>query len=290
MGGAMKNRKLVISVIASIVVICVCCCITPKILPTKTDTSKTELNSLIPTIIDNSQISPEHTVSSTFTPSITVTSSITYTPTISYTPSITYTPSKTYTSTKTFTSTKTYTPTKNPFSYEGSGDSVVDITKPKPDDPALLKIEYTGYSNFIIWSYNSDGEKIDLLVNTIGNFKGTIPLDFMDGENTTRLEIKSSGHWKIDVLPLSECATLTVPGKYSGQGSDVIGLLGKDPDLLKVDASKAKHNFVIWGFSGNRDLLVNEIAPYTGTVVLDRDTDILAIMATGDWTIEITAR
>jgi hypothetical protein len=40
------------------------------------------------------------------------------------------------------------------------------------------------------------------------------------------------------------------------------------PDLLKVDASQAKGNFAIWGYGNDRDLLVNEIAPYSGTVVV----------------------
>lgn len=73
-------------------------------------------------------------------------------------------------------------------------------------------------------------------------------------------------------------------------GDDVILLAGGTPDLLKVDASAARSNFVIWGYGERRRLLVNEIAPYDGTVIAGKDTLVLAIEAEGRWQIEVTAR
>ena len=69
-----------------------------------------------------------------------------------------------------------------------------------------------------------------------------------------------------------------------------------DPDLLKVDASQAKRNFAVWALGKSRDLLVNEIAPYTGTVLvnkrllLDGGIVLLLVSADGPWSIEITGR
>jgi len=67
-------------------------------------------------------------------------------------------------------------------------------------------------------------------------------------------------------------------------------LYGGKPDLLKIDASKAHSNFVIWAYGTMRDLLVNEIAPYTGTVIAKSDTIILVIEASGEWSIAVTTR
>ncbi len=77
---------------------------------------------------------------------------------------------------------------------------------------------------------------------------------------------------------------------FEGTGDDVVYLDGDTPDLLKIDASKADSNFVIWGFGNTRDLLVNEIAPYDGVVIVSSDTSVLVIEAEGAWSIEVTTR
>jgi len=92
----------------------------------------------------------------------------------------------------------------------------------------------------------------------------------------------------IEVLPLQVIRTVDVPGTFDGSGDDVINLSGSDPDLLKIDASQAKSNFVIWGFGNRKDLLVNEIAPYDGVIIAGKDTSILVIEAEGPWTVEVT--
>jgi hypothetical protein len=128
-------------------------------------------------------------------------------------------------------------------------------------------------------------------VNTIGKYEGTRPLDFLDGEHTTRFSIESSGAWEIRVLPLQQIRRVTIPGTFEGNGDDVVYLQGTgNPDLLKVDASKAKSNFVIWAYGNTRDLVVNEIAPYTGVVIVSRDTFVLVIEAEGNWLIEVTTK
>ena len=82
-----------------------------------------------------------------------------------------------------------------------------------------------------------------------------------------------------------------IPGTIQGNGDDVIFLKGSNPDLLKADATKDDGNFAIWGYSTNgRDLVINEIAPYSGTVILDPGTKVLVIQADKQWSLEITTR
>lgn len=195
-------------------------------------------------------------------------------------------PSNTLGPTPTPRPTRTPTPIPQPIVLTGSGDAVVDIEK--DDSAALVHITYTGSSNFVVWNYGTDGEKIDLLINTIGSYDGTRPLDFLADEHTARFTVESSGQWVIEVLPLQEIRTVNVPGTFDGSGDDVINLSGSDPDLLKIDASQAKSNFVIWGYGNGMDLLINEIAPYDGVIIAGKDTSILVIEAEGPWTIEVT--
>jgi hypothetical protein len=199
-----------------------------------------------------------------------------------------FTPRPTNTLGPTPTQQPTRTPTSipQPIVLTGSGDAVVDIEK--DDSAALVHITYTGSSNFVVWNYGADGEKIDLLINTIGSYDGTRPLDFLADEHTARFAVESSGQWVIEVLPMQEIRTVDVPGIFDGSGDDVINLIGSDPDLLKIDASQAKSNFVIWSFGNGKDLLVNEIAPYNGVIIAGKDTSILVIEAEGPWTVEVT--
>jgi len=172
----------------------------------------------------------------------------------------------------------------------GYGDSVVNINK--KGGRAIAHIKYTGDENFIVWNYGMNGERINLLVNTVGNYEGTCPLDFNDGENTVRFQIQASGKWTIQILPLDKMHVIKIPGRFDGRGDDVIYLEGGNPDTLQIDASRARSsNFIIWGYNDydytTRNLLVNSIAPYTGTVLM-QDSKILVIQAVGIWSIGIT--
>ena len=155
----------------------------------------------------------------------------------------------------------------------------------------MAKIKYAGGRNFIVENYDDQGEQIDLLVNTIGKYEGTVPFDFRDDEQTTRLSVESSGEWEIQILPLDQIRVVEIPGTFEGNGDDVVLFKGTNPDLLKVDASNAKRNFVIYSYQPlDYDLAVNEIAPYTGVVIVPRNTFLLVIMATGPWSIEVTTK
>ena len=198
----------------------------------------------------------------------------------------TWTPRPSNTPKPTNTTKPTDTP-QAPVILTGTGDSVIDFGW---SGPGILFITYSGRSNFTVKSYDADGNYLDLLVNTIGSYKGTVPLNFIE-QGAVRFEVNASGNWEIKVTSLSEIRHEEIPGTITGTGDDVIYLSGKNPDLLKVDASMADSNFVIWAYSPNDlDLLVNEIAPYTGTVVALKDMYLIVVKAEGDWSIEVTTR
>ena len=201
-------------------------------------------------------------------------------------------PTETPKPTRTPPTTATSTPVPDPIFLTSVGDSVFDIQK--WEGPAILKIKYTGGGNFVVRNYPvNSNDAYDLLVNTIGSYEGTVPLDFHDGEQTARFEVKAelTGAWEFRIEPLSSARIEEIPGTVTGSSDDVILIGGGAADLLKIDASQARHNFVIQTISGaGLDLLVNEIAPYTGTKLLDPSTMALIIKATGPWSLQITAK
>lgn len=178
---------------------------------------------------------------------------------------------------------------EQPITLTGTGDAVVDFDK--WNGPALMRVTHKGFRNFILRNYPAgSNDYYDLLVNTIGSYQGVLPLDFRDSERTGRLIINADGQWEVLIDPLDTIKYLTVPGTYQSVGDDVVGLNGRMPDLLQIDASFASSNFVVEAITGVRELLVNEIAPYTGTVMLSDNTSILIVTASGPWSIEVTAR
>jgi hypothetical protein len=186
--------------------------------------------------------------------------------------------------------TPNITPMPKAIHVSGTGDEAVDIEK--WEGPAVIYITNNTYrdeSDFIVRSYGPDGEEIDLLANTTGKYEVACPMDFTEGELTTRLQIESSGEWLIQIFPLPEFRTVEAPGTIEGWGDEYIFLMG-EPDLLKIDATKAKSKFVVWKIGRGIYRIVDEIAPYEVTVVAGEGTFMLIIEAEGEWSIEVTLK
>lgn len=68
----------------------------------------------------------------------------------------------------------------------GKGDAVLHIT----GNTSEATVTNTGESNFVVNTYPENGGFSDLAVNTIGSYKGTVPLDA-----PAYVQITSSGSW-----------------------------------------------------------------------------------------------
>jgi hypothetical protein len=164
---------------------------------------------------------PRPTSTNTFVPTITNTPE----PTLTFTPTFTPEPTLTFTPEATPTPEPTSTQEPEPITLSGSGDDVVDFEN--PFDIAIVKI--TGNSAgryFGVKNYGSDGTNYNLLVNTTDPYEGIRPLDFYDSEHTTRFEITAVGEWTIEILPITEARTLSVPGEIEGFGDEVVIING----------------------------------------------------------------
>ena len=253
-----SKGKLIIVVTGILLFTCMCCAVWA--LARTPTSSQTASDSAATATISNVQIT-------------------TSTPLPTDTPSPTSTPLPTATS----------TPPPEPIVLTGSGDSIVDITK--AEYPAMLHAKYSSGGNFIVTNYDGSNNQIDLLINTIGSYEGIIPIDFFIGEITARLEIKASGPWEIQILPVSQARHATIPGTVQGTGDDMFYLDGSNADTIKADASQGTGNFIVYSYSDSgSELVFNEIAPYTGTALLDNSTFMISVHATGNWSLEITTK
>lgn len=208
------------------------------------------------------------------------------------TPEPTNTPEPTSTPEPTDTPEPTPSPTPppEPIVLTGSGDSIVDFEK-WPGPGLVHIVGNPGSQHFAVINYDAAGTYLDLLVNTTEPYDGVRPLDFFDGQQTTRFEVTATGDWQIEVLPLLENATLVeVPGSAAGTG-DAVLVLSADADIATITGNADAKHFAVNSYGGLfADLLVNTTEPYTGQVQVGAGARVFVITAEGDWTIDLTAR
>ncbi len=176
--------------------------------------------------------------------------------------------------------------------YSGSGSKVLEIHKWQ--GPAIARITHTGKSNFNVESFDAANRHIQFLVDAVGDYSGTVPVDF-DETDTARMTINADGTWGIQILPVFSAQILAVPGSLSGKNDTVLILVGKTPDKIIVDASQAVGDFRIQVYDHEPvldylELVVDNTAPFTGVFIAPIDASLLTLSATGPWTLEITAR
>jgi len=184
------------------------------------------------------------------------------------------------------TEAPTTTTTLPPIFAEGSGqgDDVVELDI--ADIPVVIELTHAGNANFAVWSLDAAFENIDLLVNEIGTYDGTRPMQWDQDEVVKGLEISADGDWTYEIRPLLQEPEVSC--LVEGSGDSVILLsnfadAGGPADLTH----EGDGNFAIWawGFDGV-DLLVNEIGAYQGTVRVSSGLIAWDISANGNWTVD----
>jgi hypothetical protein len=173
------------------------------------------------------------------------------------------------------------------ISLSGTGDSVPTFEIPE-DQPAIAVVSHTGSSNFAIVSLADDGSENDLLVNVIGNYAGTVLFDEDDGVHSVAFEITADGAWTIVISPITSARAWDGTAPLTGAGDDVILV---EPAFTGLTTAAISHdgtsNFAILSYdlSGGRELLVNEIGPYSGEIAIPNDTFLIEVNADGSWSL-----
>jgi hypothetical protein len=166
-----------------------------------------------------------------------------------------------------------------PKEYAGAGADVVTITK-HAAGPQVAIITHTGYSNFAVHTLDASLGNTDLLVNTIGNYSGTVLFDVRSSRGeTTALKITADGSWTVKLVPLSSVRSVDGTAPMTGRGDDVFYYKG--PAKPATFTHNGSSNIAVHTYGTRADLLINEIGAYTGTVVWA--PGLYKVTADGDW-------
>jgi hypothetical protein len=176
------------------------------------------------------------------------------------------------------TTTAAPTTAAKPTVFTGRGDDVLKV--PGPDGLKIVRFQCPQCTGNTV--LQTDGAE-SLLVNTIGAYSGEQWADVTDGSNTTTLTVKAQGSWTITVGGIDMAQTAT--GTVSGTGDDVVVLNANTTQAAITNHGQG--NFVIQDVSasgGSRNLDVNEIGSYSGTVPLAGPA-LIQITSDGSWSI-----
>ncbi len=169
--------------------------------------------------------------------------------------------------------------------YSGVGSFVQEVAIPA-GQPAVVTLSHDGESNFAVSSLDGKLESMDLLVNEIGTYSGTVFLNrgfSFESKDVKYLEIDADGNWSAKVTPASSAPSFT--GVASGSG-DVVLRYGGGKTIVSL-THDGSSNFAVTTYDNKGlygDLVANEIGAYKGRVVLPAAAYIV-IEADGNWTI-----
>jgi hypothetical protein len=177
------------------------------------------------------------------------------------------------------------TPIFADVALKGKGNRVTKFSVPD-GAIAIALVSHRGSSNFIVESINAGGSSIDLLVNTIGNYKGTVLFGIGD-EHPVAFKVTADGSWTITVKPGTEAPIWDRATTLKGTGDSVYIVSPPGSGLATLDLKfKGDANFVVTAYGPNGiDLLANEIGNFEGQALLPDGAVILEVLAEGGtWT------
>ena len=97
-----------------------------------------------------------------------------------------------------------------PTTYEGEGDATIMVDLPIPGSPAAATITNTVAGPFVVDALNAGGDVTVNLVDRIGTYEGTVPIDANTAqEKTAGLQIQAPGPWKVVFNALRALPVLT---------------------------------------------------------------------------------
>jgi hypothetical protein len=202
--------------------------------------------------------------------------------------------------------TPTPTPTPQPQTFTGTGDKATAKFQLN-QGLAVFDLEHSGKSNYAVELLAEDGSLVDVLVNTIGSYKGTVAIGVQTKSligaepGSHMLNVKADGNWTITLRypDLSKGAGL--PQTFTGQGDAVSPPFLLTPGLANFSLShsgRANFAVILYYAAGEMvDVLVNEIGAYQGSTAVgvqkgsllgaQPGVHVLAIHADGDWSARI---
>ena len=160
-------------------------------------------------------------------------------------------------------------PELNPINLTGAGQQASQKFTLE-EGLSIFSLTHTGNENFIVWLLDGDGQKIKLLVNTIGLSNASLSEAVgIDKKGEYLLDIYTNGEWSVEIEQPRPSVADTDSRFFTGTGNQVSPFFKLDKGLVIFKLTHAGiANFIVWLIDSNGqsvELLVNEIGEFNGT-------------------------
>jgi len=180
-------------------------------------------------------------------------------------------------------------PTPAPIDISGTGQQATQKFSLE-SGLSIFNLSHNGSRNFAIWLMDFNGNNVDLLVNTVGQFNGSKAVGIA---GSYLLNVTADGAWTVNITqPRVSTAPATTNFTGSGQQASQLFYLSKGLHVFQL-THDGSSNFAIWLMDkngNNIDLLVNTVGAFNGSKAVGVDSDgiyLLNISADGNWTVSI---
>jgi hypothetical protein len=168
--------------------------------------------------------------------------------------------------------------------YKGNGSKVLKIKKPgQVTGPVLLAATYRGDGDFRVVGRDSSLHRSDIVVDVIGNYKGTNLLD-SQGTQTRTLKIQAHGPWTVKLTLVATARRVGTHAK--GRGDDVLLYTGSN-GVATFDY-RGKLGFVVRYADASNGVLVDQVGRFLGQVPIKKGPVLIDVSADGAWTFNVT--
>lgn len=156
-----------------------------------------------------------------------------------------------------------------PFHFSGSGQQA---TPPftVSSGLAILTATYSGSANFSVSVDKSSGSLVDIPINFIGSYSGSVFEGLTAGSYVLSVT-GTTGTWSITVTQPRKLPASSLPQTYSGHGQKVVGPFGGSGALRLQATYNGSANFSVQIRSARdgslQDIPINVIGSYNGSTI-----------------------
>lgn len=156
-----------------------------------------------------------------------------------------------------------------PIHFSGSGQQA---TTPftVTSGLAVISAKYSGTSNFAITVNKSSGTMVDIPINVIGSYSGSVFEGFAAGSYVLSVT-GTTGSWSVTITQPRKLPATPLPHTYTGHGQMVVGPFSGNGSLRLAASYNGSSNFAVQLRAASdgslQDIPVNVIGAYNGSTI-----------------------
>jgi len=152
---------------------------------------------------------------------------------------------------------------------------------------------YDGSDNFAVVIVSGTGQTVDLAVDVVGAYRGTVSAGLNPGHYT--LIIAASGPWSITITQPRNQQDFRLPYVFdNGHGDALIGPFGVEGDYRITATNRGQGAFIVNVLNSEGQSIVtpiNELGDYSGSAAEGGTpgSDYLQVNSDGTWSITVSS-